>query len=215
MITRGELKGRVLRILNKTAQFRGLYDDGKLDDAIQECLDFVATEMHLAGEGGQTKIQYIDTQAGQITVPIHPSVALVKEVRYRYGDVYLVMPYDDATGQNQVAYDSGERQDVCRYRVVDNRLYFNAPLNEGGTGYLMIEYMSFPKVLADDTDFLEGHFNPCFQHFMKYRIATIMAASAEKMALPWAGLEAQWYTKLLALTSRRNMQPTPLRMFGD
>lgn len=213
MISRGELKGRVLRLLNKTSQFRGFYADEKIDDSIQECLDFIATEMFFAGEGWQTKIELYDTQAGQLTIPVSPTIAMIKEVRYRYGNVYSVLSYDDNSGRGEVSNDSGERQLISRYRVVDNRLYFNPPLSEGGTEFLQIEYMAYPKQLSDDNDFIEGHFDQAMQHFAKYRTASILAASIEKFVVPWSNLESQWYSKMLNIANRRNLQVQPIRMF--
>jgi hypothetical protein len=213
MITRGELKGQVLRFLNKTSQYRGFYDDDKINDAIQEALDFIAVEMFQAGEGWQTKILLLDTVAGQVTIDIPATISLIKEVRYRYGDIYGVMRYDDASGQSQTAQASGERQWVSTYRVVDNRLYFNPALSEGGPEYLQIEYMAYPKRLSGDMDYLEGHIDPCMTNFLKYQVSTILSASLEKNMVPWAGLQSQWYNKLLTVVGRRNMQPTPIRNF--
>lgn len=213
MTTRGELKGKVLRLLMKTSQFRGFYADDKINDSIEETLDFISTEMMIAGEGWQTKLETYATQAGQVSIPISPSIALIKEIRYKYGNVYSVLQYDEQWGVAQTTADSGERQLISRYRIVDNRLYFNPPLNEGGPEYLMVEYMAYPKVITDDNDFIEGHFQKAFLHFAKYRTASILAASIEKLTVPWASLEKQWYDKMVNFVNRRNLQSTPIRMF--
>jgi hypothetical protein len=213
MITRGELKGQILRFLNKTSEFRGFYDDDKINDAIQEAMDFVSVEMFQANEGWQLKIGHFDTQTGQVTVDIPFSIGMIKEVRYLYGNLYYVMAYDDANGRAQVSNSSGERQFVSTYRIVDNRMYFNPPLGEGGANYLQIEYMTYPKVPQSDNDYLESHFDPCMTNYLKYRSATILSASLEKPIVPWAGLEASWYSKLVTVINRRNMQSIPIRNF--
>jgi hypothetical protein len=213
MITRGELKGQVLRFLNKTSQYRGFYDDDKINDAIQEALDFIAVEMFQANEGWQLKLAEFDTTAGQVTFEIPFSASMIKEVRYLYGNFYGVMAYDDANSRSQVSIGSGERQFVSSYRIVDNRMYFNPPLGEGGPKYLQIEYMTYPKTLMSDTDYLESHFDPCMTNFLKYRTATILSASLEKPIVPWAGIESSWYSKLVTVVNRRNMQSIPIRNF--
>jgi hypothetical protein len=213
MITRGELKGQILRFLNKTSEYRGFYDDDKINDAIQEAIDFVAVEMFQANEGWQLKIGTFETTAGQLTFDLPFSVGMIKEVRYLYGNIYCVMAYDDASGRSQVSNSSGERQFMSSYRIVDNRMYFNPPLNEGGPDYLQIEYMTYPKKLVNDMDYLESHFDPCMTNFLKYRSATILSASLEKPIVPWAGLENSWYEKLVTVVNRRNLQSTPIRNF--
>lgn len=213
MITRGELKGQVLRFLNKTSEFRGFYDDEKINDAIQEAIDFVAVEMFQANEGWQLKLAEFDTQSGQITFDLPFSIGMIKEVRYLYGNYYSVMPYDDASMRSQVSNASGDRQWSSSYRIVDNRMYFNPPLGEGGPKYLQIEYMTYPKKLEVDTDYLESHFDPCMTNFLKYRTCTILSSSLEKPIVPWAGLEQSWYEKLVTVVNRRNLQSTPIRNF--
>lgn len=213
MITRGELKGQILRFLNKTSQFRGFYDDAKIDDAIQEALDFIAVEMFTANEGWQLKIAEFDTVAGQVTVDLPFSVAMIKEVRYLYAAYYEVMRYDDASGRAQASTQSGQRQFFATYRIVDNRLYFNPPLSEGGPKFLQVEYMTYPKRMEQDTDYLESQFDPCMTNYLKYRCATILSASLEKANIPWSSIEASWYNKLVTLLNRRNMQSVPIRNF--
>jgi hypothetical protein len=213
MITRGELKGQILRFLNKTSEHRGFYDDTKINDAIQEAIDFLAVEMFQANEGWLLKIANFNTTAGQVTFDIPFSAAMLKEVRYLYGNYYGVMAYDDASNRSQVSIGSGERQFVSTYRVADNRLYFNPPLGEGGPNYLQIEYMTYPKILGDDMDYLESQFDPCMVNYLKYRACTILSASLEKPIVPWAGLENSWYQKMVTVVNRRNMQSIPIRNF--
>ena len=102
MISRGELKARVLRFLNKTDRVRGFYSDGKLDDAIQEALDYVAVEMFQAGEGWLTKPFYFDTVAGQVSVTLPANIALIREVRYKVGDTYYPMLFDQQEDRGRV-----------------------------------------------------------------------------------------------------------------
>ncbi len=213
-MTRGELKGQVLRLLMKTAEFPGFYTDDKMNDSIQEAMDFVATEMFMADEGWQHKLQHITTAAGTITVPVPDGMAMIVEVRYLFGDIYIPMMYDQQNMQQQVSTGAGVSQYPQSYRIIDNQFYFNGPLTEGGTDYLQIEYMAFPKSLQADTDYLDGHFNRAFTNFMKYRTASILGASVEKFVNPWQRIEADWYQKMRDIIVKRNLQSTPLREFG-
>lgn len=210
---RGEIKGKVLRLLNKSAAYPGFYEDETINDAIEEAVDFVATDMMSANEGWLTKIRYVDTEAGQLMIKIPTGVAVIQQVRYLFGPNYIPLDYNDASKEAQYADDSGARQWASQYRLLGDSLYFNPPLAEGGTKYLQLECMEYPKRLQDDTDFLESQFDYCMQHFIKYRTATILAASIEKFAVSWAGLEKDWYNKAKEIIVKRNRQAVPVRDF--
>jgi hypothetical protein len=215
-IARGELAGRILRLLNKSSKVPGVFTPEKIFDAIQEALDAVAMEMFIADQGWLTKMKYIDTVPNQVTVPIGPDMSMIKEVRYLFGDTYYVMTYDDGSGQSMINPQAGAATQMgSRYKIVDNQFYFNPLLAEGGPRYLQVEYMSFPKVASDDGEDLEPQFNNCMDHFMKYRAATILAVGFGKAAgnNEWTALEQFWYGKLLAMVNKRNLQPTTIREF--
>lgn len=211
MITRGELKGRILRHLNKTGGYSGFYGDDKIADAIQEAMDSIAVEMFTAGEGWQSKLDYRDTEAGQITLDIPPHVALIREVKYLVGTVYMPMQYIDAEGMpSYLDAGSGVQQWAGSYKIIDNAFVFDPPLAEGGTKYLQIEHVGYPKRMIDDNDFLEAHFDNALQHYLKYRVCSILASSIEKKSIPWAKEEAYWYAKMVEIVGRRNLRSTPI-----
>lgn len=212
-ITRGALKGKILRLLMKTATQKGFYTDDRINDSIDEAMDFVATEFFIAGQGWSTKIMYFDTEDGQVSIDIPVSHAMIREMRYLIGTVYQPMGYDAADGAQQFSSDSGTRQFAFTYRIVDNAYYFNPPLAEGGTKFLQVEYNDYPKRMLDDTDFMESQFDNAMQHFIKYRSASILAAALERTIIPWADLESSWYRKMQAIIARRNMQSKPIREF--
>lgn len=213
-LTRGELKGKILRLLMKSAKYPGFYDDDRINDAIEEALDFVATEMFLANEGWQTKIMYLSTEPGQVTIDVPVAASMIKEVRYLFGTVYVRMAYDDASEMDQYQDTSGVRQFAYMYRIVDNQLYFNPPMAQGGENNIMLEYMAYPKRLQNDTDFLESHFDNAMNHYVKYHAASVLAASIEKFVVSWSGIQDSWYTKMRDIVIKRNLQSTPIREFN-
>ncbi len=197
----------------KTAKYPGFYDQPKVDDAIQEAMDFVAVEMFLADEGWAHKIIYLDTNPGQTSIDLPISASMITEVRYLFANVYTPMSYDQDYGNDQYSTESGVRQWNYKYRVVENALYFNPPMAEGGEKYIQLEYMAYPKRLQENADFMESQFDNCMIHFIKYRAASILAASIEKSDVPWAGLEQSWYQKMLAIVIQRNQQSVPIKDF--
>lgn len=178
-ISRGELKGRVLRFLNKTANVRGFYSDDKLNDAIQEAMDFIAVEMFVAGEGWLTKMHYFDTTANFSSLTLPANIALIREVRYKVGDVYYVVHYDDQDNQPSTI-GSDENQRAWRYRLLGRDIVFDPQLSEGGPRYLQIEAVHYPGLIASDSDLIEPQFDAAMVHFMKYAVASILAGSLEK-----------------------------------
>ncbi len=214
-ITRGEIKGKVLRLLMKTPAYPGPYTDDTINDALTEAMDFVATEMFEANEGWLTKMRTYDTLPNQVTFPIPEGVAMIQMVRYLVGNVYMPLQYDDQSQQPQYADAGGAVQFPYSYKIVDNAIYFNPPLADGGPDFLQLEQMEYAKELQDDTDFMDGQFDKSMQHFIKYRTASILGAGLEKYSMPWAGLEADWYKKMTEVIIKRNRQATPIRMFGD
>lgn len=213
-MSRGEIKGQVLRLLMKTANKPGFYTPETTDEAIQEAMDFVATNMFIAGEGWQTKIQHFTTEAGQVKVDLPEGFAMIKEVRYLYADLYVPMVYDDANKQLQYANSSGVRQWAYAYRIVDNAIYFNPPMADGGTNYLQVEYMGYPKYLQSDTDYLDKHFDRAMCHYIKYKAASILASSIEKFVVPWAAHERDWFKQMQDIIVKRNMQATAIQEFA-
>lgn len=212
-LSRGELKGQILRMFNKTAQNPGPYSDGKLNDAVQEALDYVATEMFLADEGWQKKLRYVTTVAGQMKVDIPADVGIVQSLRYRVGDDYLPLDYFPGSDAAKPAKDSGARQTASHYEIIDNAFVFRPALSDGGTDYLEIEHMAYPRIMRRDEDRVEPHFDACMLHFVKYKSASILANTVEKSSRPWAAEEAQWYQKMIDIVTKRNARCMPIREF--
>lgn len=214
-LSRGELKGQILRLFYNTGAYTGAFSDDMLNDAIQEAMDEVAVHMFIAGEGWTDKIAYYDTTAGQVTLALRESMAMIREVRYLYGDVYIPMTYDTENGRPQYSDASGVRQYSYTYRILDNQLFFNPAMAEGGTKYLQIEYTDFPKFLTGDDDEIPAQFNRAFTNYIKYSAASVLASSIEKFVVPWKEKERNWFTLMKEVVVKRNLQATQVREFGD
>ena len=44
-VSRGDLKGKILRLLMKSSEYPGFYTDDRINDAIDETMDYIAAEM--------------------------------------------------------------------------------------------------------------------------------------------------------------------------
>lgn len=212
-LSRGELRGQVLRFLNKSAELPGFYDEYKVNDAIQEALNSIAVEQFLAGEGWQTSYQYIDTVGGQTSVDIPGNVALIREVRYRVSDVYYPLSYDDQESAPSYVGTGVQQAMGYKYRILGRQIVFDPPISEGGERYLQIECVSYPNTLVDDNELIDPQFDAACCSYLKYKVASILSASIEKEFIAWATIEAQWEEKMKAVITRRTLSSTPIREF--
>jgi hypothetical protein len=213
MYNRGQIAHDVYQRLNKSAATPGFYTAEKVNSAIQEAVDFVATEMMLADEGWLKKIDYLDVEANQITIPIPPHIEMIEEIRYLVGNVYVPLAYDTQWRNPQWSVTSGATNLPAAYRIVDNKLYFNPPLGVGGSKYLQIEYMRYPSILRNDAQQLDPQFGRAFTYYITYRAMSILASAMKQNNKSWENEEAMWYEKMLTIANRRNASPTPIKEF--
>lgn len=214
MLSRGELKGKILRMLNKSAKNPGFYTEDRQNDVIEECLDYVATEMFMEGQGWQNKIGYLATQAGQISIPVPTHMAMIREVRLRVGDDYVPLYPEEQMGRTVVAPSSSSGSiQPATYRIVDNSFLFSTAISEGNAQGIMVEYAGFPAYLTDDAQFLPGHFNKAMQHFITYRGASLLLGNHGNPDPAWKTAELDWYGKMRFVIAKRNSQAKYIREF--
>lgn len=213
MLSRGELRGRILRFLNKSSDYSGFYSTEKVNDAIQEALDAIAVHMFMAGEGWMVKIAYLDTADGQVSVDMPSDLALIKDLRYKYGDVYLPLTYDDQSDANSYAEGTTKQAVAGRYKLIGSQIVFDPPLASGGSRYLQIEGVYYPAVLKNDLQIIDPQFDNAMFHYAKYKCASILSSSLEKMARPWAQEESEWWTLMQTVLNTRNKKSTRIKEF--
>lgn len=206
MYDRAAVRNQIYLTLNKGPATKGFYTDDRCNDAVQEALDFVASEMFLYDEGWQKKIDYIDVQANQQTIPIPPHMEMIQEVRYLTGNVYTPLQYNTNVGGAAWSVQSGVTSVPGTYDIVDNSFFFNPALGVGGPKYLQVTYMRYPSIIRDDAQQIDPQFARGMIYFVRYRAATIMANSFGMKNVPWAQQESMWYEKLIDLVEKRNAQ---------
>lgn len=211
VLSYGELDGLIIRTLNKTTANRGFYTTDKVADAVQESLTYIASLCFIAGQGWQSKMDHVTTVANQETVDIKPHWAMIKKLFYLVGSEYMALKYDDNPEASEYAGASGMTQWPCTYRIVENQIYFNPPLAEGGTNYLRVEYMAYPKIPQNEIDTLDFHVNDTWKEFIKYHSAKVCHANFEKGSWGMSALYEQWHSTLKMMLDKRNLQTTDVR----
>ncbi len=213
MFTKGEVKNLIFQRLNKSPATPGFYTQEKVSSAIQEALDFVAAEMFIADQGFMKKLDYLDVEANQITIPVPPHMEIIDEVRYLVGSVYIPLAYDSQWATPQWSPTTGATDLPGSYRIVDNRFYFAPPLATGGTAALQIEYQRYPSILRNDAQQIDPQFSRAMIWFAVYRACSILASAMKQETKPWRVEEKIWYDKMLQIVNQRNAQSIPIREF--
>lgn len=213
-ITRGELKGQILRILQKDGGYQGFYTDEKLNDAIQDCLDHINVEMFRAGYGWSQKIKYLNSQTGFPTVDLPPYINVIQEVRYLVGNRYLPLIYDDATLAAQFQPAAGLTQFPSRYRIVDQKIYFNPAPAQGGENYVQVEYHTYSQGLVGDVQNLPAEFDRAMTNYCKWRSASLLASSVGKGYKEWKEHELEWRQNAVDIINKRTKSPMFYREFS-
>jgi len=216
MLSRGQLKGKIWRYLGKTASQPGFYTSEKVDEAIEEGLNYIAVEMFKAGEGWLTSYEYYDTISGQAALPLDGNVGLIRQVRYSgTNGVYLPMTYFDNTESASApsSGNSGVTQGASTYRLLGNQMVFDPPLAMGGPKYLQLEVVSYPKRVQTDSQIIDPQFDMCALEFLKYKVCSILAGSIEKTIITWVDQEMKWEDKLLTILNRRVMSSVRIKDF--
>lgn len=214
MFTRAQLAFQVYQRLNKSSATPGFYTEEKVNGALQEALDYVGVKMMLADNGFLKKLDYLDVQANQITIPIPPHMDMIEEVRYLVGNVYIPLAYDSQWKVPQWSVTSGATNLPASYRIVDNRFYFNPPLGVGGTDFLQVEYQSYPSIMRNDNQQIDPQFDRAMTYYLVYRACSILASAMGSTVKPWETEEAVWLNAMQQIVQNRNKQPHPINDFA-
>ncbi len=213
-LSRGELKGKVLRFLEKTAAHPGFYDDAKMNDAIQEALDYITVQMFMNTQGFFTKYIYLDTVGNQVSIDLPGNVALIGEVRYLIGDVYMPLMYDPQIADASYIGSSVEQAWGGRYRMLGRQIVFDPPMANGGDRFLQIEATVYPDILLDDQALIDPQFDRAMVNYCKYKVCSILAGSIEKDFRAWETEEQQWFDAMQQVVNRRTLKSVAITEFG-
>ncbi len=214
MYTRAQIAFQVYQRLNKSPATPGFYTEEKVNGAIQEAMDYVATKLMVADQGFLKKIDYLDVEANQITIAIPPHMDMIEEVRYLVGNVYIPLLYDSQWKIPQWSVNSGATSLPSSYQIVDNKFYFNPPLGVGGPGYIQVVYQRYPLIMRNDTQQIDPQFDRSMIYYLTYRACSILASSLGQNNKSWITEELLWLAAMQQIIQNRNKQPAPIKDFA-
>lgn len=207
------MRSLVLRYLNKTSDLSGFYAEAKVNDAIQEALDAIAIKMFMNTDGWFTKYIYLDTVGNQVSVDLPGNVALIGEVRYLIGDVYMPLMYDPQINDASYLGSSVEQAWGGRYRLLGRQIVFDPPMANGGERFLQIEATVYPALLLDDNQMIDSQFDRAMLNYCKYKVCSILAGSIEKNFRAWQQEESEWFAAMMAVVNRRTLKSVAITEF--
>lgn len=214
MISRGQIKEKVRTVLNRSSAVKGFYTDERLEIAIEEAMDVIATQMFLAGEGWMTKYRTFDITTNQIFLPIDPDITLINEVAVLIGGtIYVPLLYDELRRNTQAAPGAVTTIAPYSYMIVDNKIYFSTAIAEGGEDYIRIKFTAYPDEIKNDSQPLPAHFDKAMSWLIVYRSASMAAKMVGKANAEWADFEGQWYGTCIDIMNKRNNQVKFIRDF--
>lgn len=201
--TRAELKYEIYERLNKQPDTRGFFTESKCNSAIQESIDYIAVEMMVMDNGWLKKVQYYDVTANLVTLQLPEDASMVAEVRALVGTAYIPLVYDSNWGGTEWAASSGMVMFPSRYRIVDNKIYFNPPIGQGQDAGIQITYQTYPQVVRADAQRLPPQFDRAMFWWLCYNSMTIMSQSMQQYSMPWQLTADKWEAKVLQIIDTR------------
>ena len=208
-----QIEGQVLRLLQKSASTPGFYTPAKIQDAVQDSVDYVAARMFRSTDGGwMDSMRYLDTVSGQTVVALPEDIAAIKAVRYLVGTEYVPLHYQNDYEESQWASTSGVVAYPSKYRLVGSQLYFNPCISIAGPQNLQIEYSAYPAAIQSD-GMMPPQFDRAICNFIKFRSASLLAASIGKAVPEWAKFETQWATEIEIIIDKRVQKTTYITPF--
>ncbi len=195
MFDRALVKFEIYSRLNKSAVTPGFYTSDKVNSAVQEAMD------------------YVDVAANASTIPVPMHMAMIEEVRYLVGNVYVPLMYDSQWQVPQWSVTSGATQLPGTYRIIDNKFYFAPALGVGGTGYLQVEYQCYPSILRSDSQKIDPQFDRTMIYYIIYRSCSILAGAMGQKNNAWQETENMWRQKMVNIVAKRNSGTTVIKDF--
>jgi hypothetical protein len=211
-ITRAELEGEILELLNRDTTYTGYFTPAKVQGAIKDCLDYVAVHMMMAGEGWLQQVVFLDTTAGTNSTELPPQIGMIHKIAYLNGTDYMPLRFDDGAFDADLSADSGEAFPVS-YKLMSNKITFPSLLSEGGTRYLRIECSMYPRVLLADGDMVDPQFDNTARNYIKWRAASQLITQVGKRVSDWKEYEREWYDALEKILNNRSRVPQFVRDF--
>lgn len=212
MKTLAEIKKSILLLVQKNPGYQGYFTDEKMNEHINEALDYISVDMFQTGEGWLREIRYLDWVSGSRVIEIPQDVGIINNVRWKQGDVFYPLRYDPADFSAQAVKGTGTGVPTV-YRIVQNKLFMNPEPSDSGTAQLELEFSRYPMRLVSESQEVMPDFDNSMLNYLKYYVAnTLLPPSAQNQK--FKDNEEMWYKQMLKVVTLRNRVSKVIGDFG-
>ena len=211
-LTRLQMQTAIYEILQKEATAYGLLTPTKVNNTIQDSLDWIAATMLTANSMWQQKIVLLNMVANTPAVAIPTDCAIinfVKKMSATDNTTYVELEYKETNKEtiNTTPIENGQ-SNTQSYMIINNALYLEpTPLNNL-VGGIRLSYLAYPADLAGDATTIDGDLSgKPFLQLCKWRSALTLYQMSNEGTPPWSERYDEWYTICLKLIGKRAAMP--------
>lgn len=217
--TRLSLQNSIYSILQKTPTAYGLLTPAKVNEAIQDALDFISTLMNNSSSAWLAKETKLNIVGATPSITLPTDCVLINFVKkLQFGTQYCPIEYDesanvttDTTAQNTANY-------TPTWKLVDSKLYLEPTPADNLTNGILLNYLAAPVALAADNSTVNLSIDyPVFIQFAKWRAASILWSMTHDQAMqpPWAETEGVWLQMVRKAITKRVVKPAIIQGVTD
>lgn len=213
-ITLLDLKKKVLNHLQKESSYQGFFTDEKLNQAINESIDFAESIMFYEGGGWNREIIDIANSANVTNVALPDNIAVLDRILYKNSDGdYYPLVYSEAKDEGSEITNTTAQP--YRVSLMKQTLYFDPKIEAAGTNNIRIYCRTTSQNLTTDASILDPQFNKSIVNYVCFRAAGQLADVCGLGPSYFRSREDEWYGALLRIVGQKNRTVTRVREFND
>jgi hypothetical protein len=217
--TRLALQTEIYGILGKEATAFGYFTPAKVNAAIQDALDYIASKMMRVGTAWLTKRAFANIVANTQTVALPTDLALINFIKKKTAaNDYQPITFDENATAASSTTPSGGLIGLPIYHIVNNAIFLEPIPDENITDGLLIEYVAFPAALTSDSDNLPTELDKAaFVQYAKWRAAKQLYVQGNQHgAMPaWMQYEQEWLMEVQTVIAKRIRMPSYKLAFAN
>jgi hypothetical protein len=213
-ITYLDLKNKVLGHLQKETGYQGFFTDQKLQQAINESIDFAESIMFFEGSGWNREVLTIANAANVSNIALPDNIAVLDRILFKSDDgSYYPLVYSDMKDEGTDSI-TGVSQPY-RVSLMKQTLYFEPKLANAGTDNIKIYCRTMSQNLASDSAILDPQFNKTIVNYICFRAAGQLADICGLGPSYFSKREDEWYAAFLRVVGQKNRTVTRVKDFND
>lgn len=217
--TRLILQTKIYNILQKTATAYGLLSPDKVNDAIQDALDFTSTLMNNSSSVWLSKQTRLNIVGNDPTITLPADCVIINFVKkLAFGTQYVPLKYDESANVTTDTNTQNTANYTPTYRIVSGELFLEPTPADSLANGILLDYVACPAALTADGSTVDVSVDyPVFTQFVKWRAASILWNTLHDQAMspPWAETEGIWFKEVKRTISRRIAKPCFIQGMTD